>query len=105
MGLVMVVVALLVLVFSIGYGVNCDRHVDGHGIGQTLATEFFLHVTVTSLSLGFILRTSVSNSHTHREAHTICTLRILLVIHGRAVSVCTNNPEIGRMGRGWGVGV
>ena len=47
MGLVMVVVALLVLVFSIGYGVlyNGDRHVDGHGIGQTLATEFLLHVT------------------------------------------------------------
>ena len=28
------------------------------------------------------------------------------MIHGRAVSVCTSNPEIGRMGRGgeWGVG-
>ena len=80
MGLVMVVVALLVLVFSIGYGVNCDRHVDGHGIGQTLATEFFLHVTISSLSLGFILRTSASNSYTHREAHTISTSRILLLV-------------------------
>ena len=50
MGLVMVVVALLVMMFSIGYGVlyngvHCDCHVDGHGIGQTLATEFLLHVT------------------------------------------------------------
>ena len=73
MGLVMVVVALLVMMFSIGYGVlyngvHSDRHVDGHGIGQTLATDFFLHVTSTSLPLGFILRTSASNSHTHREA-------------------------------------
>ena len=73
MGLVMVVVALLVMMFSIGYGVlyngvHCDCHVDGHGIGQTLATDFFLHVTSTSLPLGFILRTSASNSHTHREA-------------------------------------
>ena len=24
------------------------------------------------------------------------------MIHGRAVSVCTSNPEIGRMGRGEG---
>ena len=24
------------------------------------------------------------------------------MIHGRAVSVCTSNPEIGRMGRGGG---
>ena len=90
----MVVVALLVLVFSIGYGVlyngvHCNRHVDGHGIGQTLATEFFLHVTTSSLSLGFILRTSASNFHTHREAHTICTLRILLVIDTKILRFST----------------
>ena len=92
MGLVMVVVALLV--FSIGYGVlyngvHCDRHVDGHGIGQTLATEFFLHVTVTLLSLGFILRTSAGNSHTHRDAHKICAFRILLVVDTKILGFLT----------------